>query len=142
MVKGNEWMMGGAAIAAIGALLHVAVVLGGPAWYEFFGAPPQVVELARRGHWSAPAATLGIAAAMAVCTAYALAGAGVLPALPLQRLVLTAVALLCLLRAVLLVPFMLATPQLAGAIEVASSVVFLLAGICYAAGTWPLWQVG
>ena len=29
-------------IAAAGALIHVAGIAGGPAWFEFFGAPPAV----------------------------------------------------------------------------------------------------
>jgi hypothetical protein len=36
--KPNFWLVGGGILSAIAALLHAAVIAGGPDWYRFFGA--------------------------------------------------------------------------------------------------------
>jgi putative oxidoreductase len=49
----NIWLV--AATLDFGAaLLHLAIIVGGPSWYRFFGAGEQMAAMAARGHpWPA-----------------------------------------------------------------------------------------
>lgn len=140
MEKIDGWLVAGGALATAGALLHVAVIAGGQAWYAYFGAPPTVVEAARRGEWSAPAVTLLIAAAIGLCATYAFSGAGLMPRLPLLRLALCTIAFLCIARALLFIPLLALKPQLVTPVETASSLAFLAIGLLYLAGTVRRWS--
>jgi len=131
----------GAAIAALGAIIHIAAVLAGPAWYRFFGAPAVIVQSAEQGTWLAPLSTLGIAAAMALCAAYALSALGHFPPLPLLTPVLWGIALVCMLRASVLLPIALRHPELLTTFNVVGSLIWGLAGICYLCGL-PLASAG
>jgi hypothetical protein len=55
--------MAGAALSLVAALLHIGVVIGGPHWYRFFGAPEQYAVAASRGSIIPALVTSGIAAA-------------------------------------------------------------------------------
>lgn len=96
-----------AAILFVGALLHVGVLIAGPRWIAFVGAPPAVVESAANGTWLAPASTLGIAALLATLAFYALSAAGMLPRLPLARTVLALFAAIFVVRGLIIVPALL-----------------------------------
>ncbi len=100
----------GVATAAAG-LLHVAVAIGGPSWYAFFGAPHRLVEAARAGDPRAPLTCVGIACILLVFAAYAFSGSGVIPRLPLLKPVLGIVAAVFTLRGIAFVPMMLIAPS-------------------------------
>lgn len=34
----DKWLIAGGLLSAAAALLHIAVIVGGPDWYRFFGA--------------------------------------------------------------------------------------------------------
>jgi len=87
--------------ASAGALLHIAIIFGGPDWYAFFGAPQALVELARSGHPRAPISCLVIAGVLSVFAAYAFSGAGAIRRLPLLRLVLASIGSVLILRGLL-----------------------------------------
>lgn len=120
--------------ALAGALIHVAAIAGGPSWFHFFRAPPQVVESARAGTWLAPVSALAIAAAMALCAAYAFSAAGRLPRLPLMRTALAAIAAICLLRAAGTIPIYLYWPQLIDTFEIVAAIIWGAIGLGFAAG--------
>lgn len=129
--------------AAAGAVLHVAIVFGGPDWYAFFGAPTGMVEMARGGNLRAPVSALVIAAFLALCAAYAFSGARIICRLPFLRLALTLIGGLLILRGVLFVPLILWRPNaLARMCEcrsvdtfiILTSVLCLAMGIGYALG--------
>lgn len=95
----------------LAAALHVAIVLGGPAWYRFFGAGEAMARMAERRHPWPAVITLAIAAVLCVFGAYAIAGGGHLHALPWPREALMAITAIYALRALvplLLSPFMVA----------------------------------
>ncbi|MBM96553.1 MAG: hypothetical protein CMI09_12000 [Oceanospirillaceae bacterium] len=54
----------------IAALLHVACILGGPAWYRFFGAGEELATMAEQGSWWPGILTALIAAVLAVWGLY------------------------------------------------------------------------
>nr|WP_205621238.1 hypothetical protein [Pseudomonas cremoricolorata] len=68
----------GAALSLAAALLHVAVIIGGPSWYHLFGAGKRFVRAAERGSWYPPLVTSAIALVLCGWSLYALSGAGVI----------------------------------------------------------------
>lgn len=123
-----------AAIALVGVAIHLAAIFGGADWYAYFGAPPVIVESARAGTWLAPVSCAVIAGLMGLCAAYACSALGVIRRLPLQRFMLGAMASVCLIRALILIPLAVNHPQLRNPFEIGAAIVWGLAGIGFAAG--------
>ncbi len=122
------------AISLVGVAIHVAAIVGGPSWYAFFGAPPQIVASAQAGTWLAPLSTAGIAVLMGVCAAYACSALGLVRRLPLLRTMLAGIAAICLLRALILVPLAVTHPELLNLFEVVAALIWGTAGIGFLAG--------
>lgn len=130
-------------LALAGALVHIAIMLGGPAWYDFFGAPEGLVDMARAGNLRAPISCLVIATMLFVFAAYAFSSAGLIKRLPLLRIVTALIALVLLLRGVLFIPLILLQPGLLSGIcdcrsidtfIVATSLICLAMGFGFALG--------
>lgn len=121
-------------ISLLGVAIHVAAMIGGPSWYAFFGAPPQIVASARDGTWLAPVSTTGVTALMGICAVYACSALGVVRRLPLLQTMLVAIATVCLLRSLVLVPIALVHPQLINVFEVVAALTWGAAGIGFVAG--------
>lgn len=130
----RPWILLAAAIAALGALIHVVAIPAGPAWYAYFGAPASVVASARAGTWPAPAGALVIAFLMATCAWYACAALGAVRRPPLLRAGLATMAAICLVRALLLPPLAVAHPELRNTFQVVAAVLWGLAGVGFALG--------
>jgi hypothetical protein len=124
-----NWAYGTAAIAGLGVLIHLGAIWGGPAWYRYFGAPPFVLRSAQEGTWLAPVGAVCIAAAMGLCGLYALSALGHLRRLPLLRTGLALMAIVCLLRALVLIPLAFSYPGLLNTFEVTAALVWGLAGV-------------
>jgi hypothetical protein len=124
--------------AFLGSLLHVAALIGGPAWIAAIGAPYWVVESAERGTWIAPVGGLTITALMWLCSTYAFSGAGFLRPVPLLRTGLFSIALVCLLRGILLLPIvLLLNPESIariGTFEIVASLIWAVIGLFFALG--------
>jgi len=91
-------------LSASAALLHLAIIVKGPAWYRFFGAGERMARAAEQGRWKPALVTAGIATVLAAWSACAFSGAGVLPPTPWLRPALCAITLVYLLRGLVLVP--------------------------------------
>lgn len=126
---GRHWAALAVFIAGVGVLIHVLAIAGGPSWFAFFGAPPAVVRSAEAGTWLAPVSSLLIAAAMGLCGLYAASALGWVRRLPLLRFGLAAMATLCLVRALALIPLGMWRPALLSTFEIVAAVVWGLAGI-------------
>ena len=96
----NPFLVAGAALSAVAALLHLACIAFGAPWYRFMGAGEQMVKMVSNGRWYPTVVTLIIAAVLSIWSLYALSGAGVIPKLPFVRLALCAITGIYLLRAV------------------------------------------
>ena len=136
----NPWLIVGGGLSLAAAVAHVACIFGGPDWYRFFGAGEPIARAAERGSWRPPLMTLGIASILAIWAAYAFAGAGLLPRLPLMRTALVAITTVYLARGlVVLYPPLLGRTDLSAAFILWSSLIVLAIGIAYAVGTWRAW---
>lgn len=147
MHKRQRWLLLGGLVTGMVSLLHVAIIIGGPDWYRFFGAGEQMARMAARGSPVPTVITLGIAALLAVWMLYALSGAGVIRRLPFLRLALVLIAAVYLGRGVLGVPLVLLgddpyANQLKAKMTfmIVTSAVCVVLGLCYAAGAAHLWK--
>jgi len=135
----NPWLIAAGVLSAAAALLHLAVIAGGPDWYRFFGAGEGMARMAEQGMARPALITLGIVAILAAWAAYAFAGAGLIRRLPLMRTALVAITAVYLLRGLVLVPLLALHPGRADAFAVWSSLIVLGYGLVYAIGTWRAW---
>ncbi len=135
----NNWLVAGGILSAVAAILHLAVIVGGPDWYRFFGAGEAMARMAERGLLRPALYTIAIASILALWSAYAFSGAGLLPRLPLLRTALVAISAIYLLRGLAPIPLALLRPDLLGPFAWWSSAIVLVYGTCYAVGTWRAW---
>ena len=135
----NRWLLAGAALSALAALLHLAVIAGGPDWYRFFGAGERMARLAEAHSPVPTVVTLGIAAILAAWSAYAASAAGLLRPLPLSAAALVAITAIYLLRGLAVLPVALA-PALRTPFNLWSSAICLAIGLVHAVGLWQVWK--
>jgi hypothetical protein len=138
-MRANPWLVLGGALSVLAALLHLAVIAGGPDWYRFVGAGEQMARMAERGELTPHLITVGIALILAVWAAYAFAGAGLMRRLPLMRTALIVIAAVYLLRGLVLIPALLQLPGMSDAFTLWTSLIVLVYGIAYAIGTRRAW---
>jgi hypothetical protein len=130
----NRWLIAAGVLDGAAALLHLGCIIGGPAWYRFFGAGDAMVAMAERGMMKPTLITLAIATILAIWGAYAFSGAGLLPRLPLLRPVLFAIAAIFLARAAALPLLFRVMPDRSSAFLWTSSAIVLAFGIIHAIG--------
>ena len=133
----NPWLVTGGILSAAASLLHIGCIVQGPGWYRVFGAPEPLIRALENGdptlHWM----TAAIAAILAIWSAYAFAGAGLIRRLPLMRTALVAVSVIYLARGLFIVPVLLGPA--APAFDIWSSLIVLAYGLTYAIGTARAW---
>ena len=130
----NRWLIAAGVLDGAAALLHLGCIVGGPAWYRFFGAGDAMVAMAERGMARPTLITLAIAAILAIWGAYAFSGAGLLPRLPLLRPALVAIAAIFLARAAALPLLFRVMPDRSSAFLWTSSAIVLAFGVVHAIG--------
>ena len=59
----NTWLAVGGVMSLGAALLHLAIIIGGPNWYRYFGAGEEVARMAAEGRWR-PAIITGLLASL------------------------------------------------------------------------------
>jgi len=136
----NPILVTGGLLSAAASVLHLAVIVGGPAWYRFFGAGEGMARMAERGDWRAAAITVGIASVLALWAAYAFSGAGLIARLPLLRTGLVVISAIYLARGLLLIPALIVNPDGVMPFVLWSSLIVLVYGLAYAIGTWVAWS--
>ena len=134
----NPWLIVAGSLSIAASLLHIGCIIGGPAWYRFFGAGEGMARAAERGEIYPALVTFAIAVLLAIAAAYAFAGAGVFRKLPLMRTALIVISGVYLLRGLALVPIAF-TPAAQTSFNIWSSLIVLGYGIFYAIGTWKAW---
>ena len=88
------WLFASGLLCVAGALVHLAIPLGGPAWYNYWGAPQGLVAMAAAGLLVRPAVTcVVIACLLAIFAGYAFSALSLVHRLPAQRLVLGTIGL-------------------------------------------------
>lgn len=126
-------------LSVAASLLHIGCIIGGPAWYRFFGAGEAMATMAEQGSMTPTLLTLGIAAILAIWAAYAFSGAGLLPRLPLLRTGLVVISAIYLLRGLALIPALVINGANVMPFILWSSLIVLVYGLAYAIGAWIAW---
>lgn len=133
------YLIVGAALSAIAALLHLAAIAFGASWYRFLGAGERMAQMASAGRLYPTVVTLAIAAVLLVWSLYALSGAGVIGRLPFLRPALCAITGIYLLRAVAFLPLMRLIPGNSLRFWLVSSAICLVFGVVHLIGVRLAW---
>lgn len=136
----NKWLLLAGGLSLVAALLHLAIIFGGPDWYRFFGAGEEMARAAERGSWRPVFITIAIAAVLLVWAAYAFSGAGLIPRLPLMKLALVLISAVYFLRGVAPLAILIFAPDRMSAFVIWSSLIVLIVGAAYAIGTYSAWH--
>lgn len=135
----NTFLIIGAALSALAALIHVGCILFGAPWYRFFGAGERMARMAAAGHWYPTVITSGIAVILSCWSLYALSGAGVVRRLPLVRPALCIITGIYMFRAVAFAPFHTYFPGNSALFWVWSSAICFVIGLVHLVGLWQAW---
>ena len=141
MSEARYWLLGAAWMSVAAALVHLACIVGGPAWYRSLGAGERMAQGAERGAWFPALITLAIAIVLAIWAAYAFSAAGVIGRLPLMRTALVLISAVLLVRGIGVPLMRLWRPDLSSAFLYWSSAIVLVYGLLFAIGTWKAWPM-
>jgi hypothetical protein len=136
----NRFLLTGAVLSGIAALLHVGCIYFGAPWYRFFGAGEEMARMAEAGSWVPSLITSGIVLVLAIWSLYALSGAGIVRRLPLLRTALCVITGIYLLRGLAALPVAVFQPQQATAFLWWSSAICLGFGIFHLIGVRQCWK--
>ncbi len=136
---GQKLLVVGGILSLLASIMHIAVIIGGPDWYRFFGAGEDMARMAEKGMVYPMLVTLGIATILAAWAYFAFAGAGLVWKPPLLRTGLVAISAVYLLRGLALLPMLIFVPDKINGFAIWSSVIVLVYGLFYALGTWKTW---
>jgi len=135
----NIFLLVGAILSAIAAILHLGCIYFGAPWYRFLGAGEQMAILAERGSIQPTLITSAIVLVLATWSIYALSGAGIIVKLPLLKWALSAITFIYLLRGI--AGFFLINNPLGRSPEfwLWSSIICLSFGIIHLIGLKQIW---
>lgn len=132
------------ALSFLASAAHVGIVIGGPAWYRFFGAGEEMASMAERGLLRPTIITLCIAGVLGLWGAYAWSGAGIFPKFPLLKTALILITAVYLLRALVgFVAPLMSSDSFAGqnsnGFWIWSSIICLVFGLVHLKGILSKW---
>ena len=139
LFAGNVWLIAAGILSVAASLTHLAIIVGGPDWYRFFGAGEHMARMAERGALTPSLFTVGIAAVLMIWAAYAFSAAGLIRQLPLARTALVLISLVLMVRALAYFVRDSWRPDLSHSFMLWSSLIVLVLGLCFAIGTWRAW---
>ena len=130
----------GAALSAAAAIAHLAcIAIGAPA-YRFMGAGERMARAVEAGKLRPTLITLSISGVLLLWAAYALGGAGIIPPLPFSGLVLPAICLVYLGRAVGFPLLRSSFPENSQKFWLVSSGICLVIGLAHLYGILASWH--
>ncbi|WP_320169380.1 hypothetical protein [Maridesulfovibrio sp.] len=133
----------GGTICFLVAILHVAIIIAGPAAYRYFGAGEDLSSMAERNSSIPALVTAFIATVIATFGLYAFSGAGEIHRLPFLGPVLLLIGTIFGLRGLALplqLYFVMTGSRRVQPREIAFSLVSLLTGFCFLYGTKLNWD--
>ncbi|MCG7943369.1 MAG: hypothetical protein JAZ16_14610 [Candidatus Thiodiazotropha taylori] len=134
MVNLNKTLIIAGLCSLTTSLLHLIIIIGGTAWYRFFGAGETMVTLSRQGSIYPAVITLAIALVFFGWALYAFSAAGLLRRLPWLKPVLIIITLIYLLRGAGLLPMVLISPGQVDEFLIITSIISFLIGSLHLAG--------
>ncbi len=125
------------------AALHIAIIIGGPAWYIYFGAGKKMANMAAAGSLYPVWVTLFVTLIFTIMGLYALSGAKLIHKLPLLRTGLITIAAIFVLRGLAVLHqtiWHFQNPASVPIRDIVFSLVALIIGILYAYGIVGRWK--
>lgn len=92
---------------AIASVLHIAIIIGGPDWYRFFGAGEGMAQLAEKGSNYPIITTSIIAVILGIWALYAFSGTGFMQKLPLLKPILIIISIVFTIRGLFGIPLVI-----------------------------------
>lgn len=135
----NPYLQIGAVMSTAAALLHIAIIFKGAAWYRFFGAGEAFARAAESGRKWPDLLTLGIALLFLLAAGYAGAAAVEVQELPAMRPVLLAITSIYLLRGAVLMPLFAFASHEVTPLVLWSSLLSLAIGVVHGIGLMQVW---
>lgn len=140
MLTGAQALIIGASLSATAAAAHLACILVGAPAYRLMGAGERMARAVEAKKLRPTLVTLAISSVLLLWSAYALSGAGVIGALPLNKLALALICTIYLSRAVAF-PFLRSTfPENSSTFWWVSSGICGFIGLVHAYGTFAVWH--
>lgn len=146
MFSNNKPLIIAGLFSILGGLLHLAIIIGGPDWYRFFGAGEGMAQMAEKGLAYPAITTAGIASVLFIWAAYAFSGAGLIKRLPLLRTGLVLISIIFVVRTLfgMAAVYFIDHPylnelQVRPVFMVGSSLVCLVYSLFYIVGTVQNW---
>ncbi|MBT3032980.1 MAG: hypothetical protein KME36_17920 [Candidatus Thiodiazotropha sp. (ex Lucina pensylvanica)] len=138
----NRPLLWGGTLSLLAAFLHIAIIIGGPAWYRFFGAGEQFARLAEQGSPLPDTMTAVIALILLLWSLYAFAGAGLVHRLPWLKSILMLITAVYLIRGMALLPLALFIPQAVDSFLILNSLICMVIGMLHFSGTRQMiWEL-
>lgn len=135
----NRYLLSGGTFSILVALLHIAMIIGGPDWYRFWGAGEQMATLEENGSLLPDLLTFFITVIFLVWGLYAYSGAGLIRRLPLLKTGLVVISSIYTIRGLLLVTFIF-RPEHLTSFMLWTSIVSLIVGLIHFIGTKKVWD--
>jgi len=127
-------------LSAVAALLHIAIIVGGPTWYRLLGTGTAMESMVESGSITPAITTFLIALVLSGWAIYAFSGAGIIRRLPYLRPALVTIAVLYLVRGLLIVPAYVFVPEVVDGYLQWTSLAVTLFGLSYAIGIGRSWK--
>jgi putative oxidoreductase len=129
------------------AILHIAIIIGGPEWYRFFGAGEEMALMSESGSFYPTMLTSVIVLIFIIWGIYAFSGAGLIRKIPLLRFALVVISITYLIRGLGGIPPLI-FPNYPFFVEfsnqktsmLVTSLISLLFGLFYTIGTIKSWS--
>ena len=135
----NKYLLSGGTFSILVALLHVAIIFGGPDWYRFWGAGEQMATMEENGSLLPDLLTFFIVVIFLIWGLYAYSGAGLIRRLPLLKTALILISSIFTIRGLVLVTYIFRPEHLSNFILL-TSIVSLIAGLTHFIGTKQIWS--
>ncbi|WP_100642410.1 hypothetical protein [Alteromonas facilis] len=144
-MEGSHYLIVAGCLSIVAALLHIAIIFGGPEWYRFFGAGEAMAQSAASGSIRPVIITFGIATLLTLWGFYALSAAGVLAPFPFLKVAIVLITGVYLLRGIvgLVLPFISKHPAIAQnsiTFWLVSSTICCVFGIVHLIGLINRWE--
>ena len=141
--RGRSLLAVGGSLSAAIAVLHVIVIVIGPAGYRYFGAPDEFARMTEAGSLSPAILTALFAIIFGVWAVYGFGGARIIRRPPMVRLGLVVISAVYTLRGLSALPeavLLARNPSAFPARFLVFSIVSLAVGVIYAIGTKQAWR--
>jgi hypothetical protein len=140
----NHYLIIAGILSIMVSLTHLAIIIGGPEWYRFFGAGESMAMMAEQGLIKPILITLLIAVVLFVWGLYAFSAVGLMPRLPFLKFSMVAITSVYLLRGlagllVLFFPEVSYVKNLGINFLLCSSLICGLIGIIHMIGLIKIW---